>query len=390
MAAMAAMTPVAPASQMHAARGNTVAAPQPQRSSALSARGGVVRRWGAARMRRGVVAAAAAGSQQAPEESSGSEGSKSSGQGIGGGLLRPLRDFGFGSKSIAEGGVGLFLVTGVGFFCAVFGWVSKQRMASLSTSYEATMRFPMACGIEVGTPVRIRDVRAGQVRSVRPTLAAVEVVVDMVDETCIIPKNAKVEVNQHGLIAETMIDITPQLPLPEPKHSPLDVEACRREGALICNGDSVDGETGVSLDDLVAIMTRLSRETEKHGLDKLFKAADTAEMMMRDAHPLLDRVEKISAEIAPLLKSANDEDMLKSLQALVDNAAALADDVHELNRVVLTDENKGLIRDSIATLTETLRHVEGISGDVGKITGDDGTQYNLKQLVEALSRMLNE
>ena len=150
-----------------------------------------------------------------------------------------------------------------------------------------------------------------------------------------------------------MIDVTPQLPLPEPKHSPLEVQACRREGMLVCNGDTVEGETGVSMDDLVAIMTRLSRETEKHGIDKLFKAADTAERFMTDANPLLDRAEKVAEEFAPLLKSANDEQAVASLKKLVDGASALADDVHD-------------------------------------ITGDKNTQHSIKKIAEAVSRLVDD
>ena len=56
---------------------------------------------------------------------------------------------------------------------------------------------------------------------------------------------------------------------------------------------------------------------------------------------------------------------------------------------MLTDENAELLRQSVATLTKTLQHVEAISGDVGSVTGDSATRQNLKQLITSLSRLLD-
>ena len=55
---------------------------------------------------------------------------------------------------------------------------------------------------------------------------------------------------------------------------------------------------------------------------------------------------------------------------------------------VLTEENVKSLRDSIQTLTKTLDNIEGITGDVGGVTGDGKVKSNFKQLVEALSRIV--
>lgn len=46
------------------------------------------------------------------------------------------------------------------------------------------------------------------------------------------------------------------------------------------------------------------------------------------------------------------------------------------------------LRDSIQTLTKTLENIEGITGDVGGVTGDGKVKSNFKQLIEALSRIV--
>ena len=57
---------------------------------------------------------------------------------------------------------------------------------------------------------------------------------------------------------------------------------------------------------------------------------------------------------------------------------------------VLTDENVKALRDSVVTLTKTLEHIEGITGDVGGLTGDSKVKGNIRQLVEALSRLVSD
>ena len=57
---------------------------------------------------------------------------------------------------------------------------------------------------------------------------------------------------------------------------------------------------------------------------------------------------------------------------------------------VLTEDNVRALRDAVMTLTKTLEHIESISGDVGGITGDGKVKTNVKQLIEALSRIVYE
>lgn len=45
----------------------------------------------------------------------------------------------------------------------------------------------------------------------------VDVLVEMKDATTVIPRNSLIEANQSGLIAEPLIDITPQAPVPQYK-----------------------------------------------------------------------------------------------------------------------------------------------------------------------------
>lgn len=57
---------------------------------------------------------------------------------------------------------------------------------------------------------------------------------------------------------------------------------------------------------------------------------------------------------------------------------------------MLTDDNVKALRTSVQTLCRTLEHVESISADMGAFSRDAGVQRNLKTLIQALSRIIEE
>jgi hypothetical protein len=67
---------------------------------------------------------------------------------------RSLRDFGLGKSSIAEGGLGLFTLAGGVVLVALLAW-AKGTALRKGRPYQATLEFPLACGITVGTPVSV-------------------------------------------------------------------------------------------------------------------------------------------------------------------------------------------------------------------------------------------
>lgn len=93
--------------------------------------------------------------------------------------LRPLSDFGFGRRSIWEGGVGLFLVSGSVLFALCLVWLRAFQLKSRFRKYVAVFEFSQACGISTGTQVRIRGVTVGNVIRVNPSLKSIEAVVEV-------------------------------------------------------------------------------------------------------------------------------------------------------------------------------------------------------------------
>ncbi|CAI0541058.1 unnamed protein product [Linum tenue] len=301
--------------------------------------------------------------------------------------LKPLSDFGFGRKSIWEGGVGLFLVSGAVLLALSLAWLRGFQLRSKFRKYQAVLEFSQACGICTGTPVRIRGVTVGNVVKVNPSLKSIEAVVEVEDDKIIIPRNSLVEVNQSGLLMETMIDITPRDPIPTPLKGPLDSD-CAKEGLIVCDRQRLKGHQGVSLDALVGIFTRLGREMEEIGVANTFSLAERVAAVIEEAQPLLGKIQAMAEDVKPLLAEVRETGLVKEVEVLTRSLTQASDDLRKAHTSVLTPENTELIQRSIYSLIFTLKNVENISSDILGFTGDEATRRNLKALIKSLSRLL--
>uniref|UniRef100_A0A2P2K0K9 Mce/MlaD domain-containing protein n=1 Tax=Rhizophora mucronata TaxID=61149 RepID=A0A2P2K0K9_RHIMU len=93
--------------------------------------------------------------------------------------LKPLSDFGFGRRTIWEGGVGLFITSGVVLLVFSLAWLRGFQLRARFRKYLAVFEFNKASGICTGTPVRIRGVTVGNVIRVNPSLRNIEAIVEV-------------------------------------------------------------------------------------------------------------------------------------------------------------------------------------------------------------------
>lgn len=301
--------------------------------------------------------------------------------------VQPLNDFGFGRRSIWEGGVGLFVVSGTALLALSLVWLRGYHFRSQFKKYRAVFEFSQACGICVGTPVRIRGVTVGSVIKVDSSLRSIDAVVEVEDDKTIIPRNSLVEVNQSGLLMETLIDINPRDPLPAPTLGPLDPD-CSKEGLIVCDKERIKGQEGVSLDALVGIFTRLGREMEEIGVKRSYALAEKVASIVEEAQPLISKIELMAEDIQPLLVEVRDSSLLTDVGSLTKSLAEATEDLRKVRSSIVTPENTELMRQSIFNLMFTLKNIEGISSDISGFTGDEATRRNLKLLIKSLSRLL--
>jgi hypothetical protein len=57
---------------------------------------------------------------------------------------------------------------------------------------------------------------------------------------------------------------------------------------------------------------------------------------------------------------------------------------------VLTGDNTAALRGAVRALCKTLDHVESLSADAASLGRDSGVQRNLRTIISALSRIIEE
>ncbi|XP_051139602.1 protein TRIGALACTOSYLDIACYLGLYCEROL 2, chloroplastic-like isoform X2 [Andrographis paniculata] len=300
--------------------------------------------------------------------------------------LKPLNNFGFGRKAVLEGGAGQFVVSGIVLFVLSLAWLRTFNLQSKFRKYSAVFEFDHACGIGIGTPVRIRGIGVGSVVRVHPSLRSIEAVAEIEDDRLVIPRNSLVEVNQSGLLMGSFIDITPGNRIPKPTNGPLDA-GCKEEGLIVCDREKMQGRRGVSFDELVGIMTRLGREVEAIDASKSYSLSDHAAAVIEEAYPLLRKVESMVDDAEPLLAELRNRGLLKKVETLTKTLARASDDLR-VHSSILAPENTELIQNSIHALVLTLKNIENISTDISGLTGDKTLKENLKLLIKSLNRLL--
>ena len=142
------------------------------------------------------------------------------------------------------------------------------------------------------------------------------------------------------------------------------------------------------MDEFILISTKLVKEMEKGGMDTMLAAAGQAIDIIERSKPLLKEATLLAKEVTPILHELNKQNVVGTVEELLSLASKSVTDINNMNKVILTEENLVLLRQSVGTLVNTLKNIESISGSVSGLTGDSATQANIKQLIQSLSRII--
>jgi phospholipid/cholesterol/gamma-HCH transport system substrate-binding protein len=160
-------------------------------------------------------------------------------------------------RTVREGSVGLLFLAGLGVFGLIFLWLSRFNVAQ--NTYKVFVEFANAGGMQKGAIVRFRGVKVGRIVAVRPTPNNVEVEVEISQPDLIIPRNnLLIEANQSGLIAESLIDITPKSVMPEGAIAGKPLDKNCDDTQIVCNNSRLKGQIGISVDEALRSTTDLA------------------------------------------------------------------------------------------------------------------------------------
>ncbi|HEY9643655.1 MAG TPA: MlaD family protein [Coleofasciculaceae cyanobacterium] len=353
------------------------------------------------------------------------------------------------SRTVREGSVGLLILLGVGVLTGLLLWIRGFNPSN--RSYRAVIQFPAVAGIQVGAFVTYRGVSVGRVVDIRPGANAVEVEIEIAPGTLVIPKNAVIEANQGGLIGATTVDITPRSTLSSEAlaQNPLSPQ-CRGE-LVVCNGDRLSGEVGVSFNELVRSttqfadvfsnpqffaevrsltrnsaeaaagvsqltgeVTKLTRsvQSELNGLSTAaansatsvgaaatqlgLTAAQVNGLLRENRSSLvstLSTIDQTSRQVQGLVSTLSPQiengRILQNLETLSDNAAAASANLRSLTDDVGRPETMLMLQQTLDSARATFQNAQKITSDLDELTGDPQLRQNIRDLINGFGNLVS-
>ena len=195
-----------------------------------------------------------------------------------------------------EGSVGLMIVGGIALFFALVGWLRNVQLGR--SSYQVTVEFIDARGVQVGTSVNYRGVQVGKVRSITPTSQLVDVVIDISRLDVLIPQRTRIEAQSSALLGETALDLRPMTAAPESGTVPGPLDEDCDEALILCDGSRLAGSTVADLTDLIRSMNELAAVLNNPQLLRTLEStADNAVTATQGITQLTDKLSGLSESV---------------------------------------------------------------------------------------------
>ncbi|NJR59641.1 MAG: MCE family protein [Cyanobacteria bacterium CRU_2_1] len=353
------------------------------------------------------------------------------------------------SRTIREGSAGLLILVGLALVGGLILWL--RGFDPTRRSYRAIVDFSNVSGMDAGAPVRYRGVVVGKTTSVRANANVVEVELEIRPATLIIPKDVVIQVVQSGLVGETYIDIIPNTDVPESEISTNPLSSDCNSDLVICNGDRLVGESGVSFTELIGSITRFTdlfsnpeivaeirtltrnsadaaagiaqltgevtnlsqsvrqelgrlTDTTTSSIASVGLAADNVALTVDEVKNLLaenrtsligtlDNINQTTLEIQQVVSRLSpvltDGQLLQNLEDLSANAAEASSNLRNLTESIGSSENLLLLQQTLESARATFQNAEKITADLDELTGDPSFRQNLRDLIDGLNNLLS-
>ena len=264
------------------------------------------------------------------------------------------------TRTVREGSVGLLLLLGVGLFVGLVAWLRGLTLGQ--QSYDAVVEFANVAGMQEGGAVRYRGVVVGNISQIRPRANGVEVVIAISPANLLIPRDVKVEANQSGLISDVSIDITPQEQLPTGLEVAEPLAPNCDESLIICDGSRLEGEIGISTDELIRYSTR-------------FADVYSNPEVYQNINATLKNTSVAAAEVAQLTRELSS--LTKATEKQLDNISVAVDQL-----TTTTNKTATQFGDTASQIESTAAQVDRLVTNV-----DDLVTTNRSTIVTALNNL---
>ncbi len=254
------------------------------------------------------------------------------------------------SRTLREGSVGLLIIFGILVFGGLALWIKGIKFGA--KSYKIIADFPDINGIQLGDGVRYRGLQVGRVNNIQPSTNGVDVVIEINSADLLIPRDATLKATSSGLIGETFIEIVPQSALPAEVANMNPVSSNCDSAKIICNNARLQGEKGITLDDLLPFTYRFSKS---YGEPEFVAKIDSA---VGNAGDAAEEITDLTRNTSTLVNDLKQE-VTNTSKELVATAEAFQTTAKQVNQ--LTNNVDRLIAQNESKLTTTLDSISSTS-----------------------------
>ena len=268
------------------------------------------------------------------------------------------------SRTVRQGSVGLLIIFAILVFGGLVLWIRGVTFGK--KSYKITADFPDVNGIQSGDNVRYRGLKVGRIEEIKPSTNGVDVVIEIDSSDLLIPKNSTIKARSSGLVGQTFVDIVPESDLPKESANLSPLSSNCDSSQIICNNARLQGEKGITLDDLLPYTYRFSRAYSKpefvakvnSAVENASTAAAEVGKLTQEASALVNDLQQEVASVSNATKTVTDVANNTSTE-LIATAKTYQQTAEQISR--LTSNVDELVTQNKTNLTTTLTSIETTS-----------------------------
>jgi phospholipid/cholesterol/gamma-HCH transport system substrate-binding protein len=283
-------------------------------------------------------------------------------------------------RSIREALVGFSVLAAVTSAVGLSMWIRGMSLSRNTWMIRAS--FDEADGLAERSEVLYRGVQVGSVRRVRVTPAAVIADLEISHPDLRLARPAQAQIGAASLLgAEAQVNLVSSAKsLPANASSPRSA-ACNRS-LMVCDGDSIPGIQGPSLDSVTTLLHKLLTQGDQERLIHRFaELTTTVDRTSRDASSFLNEgrtlarnLDQSVAQLQPSLRNLNAGTAhLRHLMAALDNPKTIAE-----------------LQITVANARQLTARWDQVGGDVNKLTADPQFMDGLRSVTVGLGKLFEE
>ena len=260
------------------------------------------------------------------------------------------------SRTIREGSIGLLVIVGVLVFGGLALWI--KGFAFGEKSYKIIADFPDVNGIQVGDGVRYRGLNVGRVEEIQPGVNGVDVVLEIDSEDLLIPQDSTLKATSSGLIGDTFIDIIPESQLSTEAANLNPIGSDCDSDKIICDNTRLEGEKGLTLDDLLPFTYRFSRSySDPAFVAKIDTTVGNAGVAAEEIANLTRNTSTLVNDLKQEVDSTSEE-LVATAQMFQTTAEQINQLTTQVERLIAQNENSlGDTLNSISTTSDRLQNL---------------------------------